>query len=99
MSTFLGKTALVAPNQTLVLTPDTLCRITILKSVSATPASVTITGSQLRNASALTVGGVVTASLVLATTGDAEAGMSWELQCSTVTLTGAGSSILVQYNT
>lgn len=99
MSTFFGISALVAPNETLVVGSDVLCRITILKSASSTPATVTVAGSRLRNATALTVGGVDVAALAIATSGDSDAGLSFDLQCSTVTLTGNGSSILVQYNT
>ena len=98
MSTFFGISALVAPNETLVVGTDVLCRITFLKSLSATPATVNVTGSRLRNATAVTPGGVVVAALAIGTSGDSDGGLSFDVQCSTITLTGADSSILVQYN-
>lgn len=98
MSTFFGISAIVETGQTLVPGADVLCKVTILKSANASPASLTITGSRLRNATTAVVGGVPAAAITIPTTGDVDGGVSFEIQCTTIALTGDNAAILVQYN-
>ena len=98
MSTFFGISAIVEAGQTLVPGADVLCKVTILKSASNSPASLTISGSRLRIATQAIVGGVPAGAITIPTTGDVDGGVSFEIQCSSITLTGSGAAILVQYN-